>query len=554
MTVLRLIPVVLALSLGLGCTPELFQKPDGEGHWILVDLVHTDLQNPVDHRLDRGVYAYQGVHGYSRLFDHLGDHGYPWTATRHQRIDAELLQGFSVLFINLLHEGSPDFEPREIEAIQDFVQAGGGLFAIADHSNVYRHAERLNPLIKPMGIEVGFHTALDSEAVAGSAWTLVRNLDAHATNDGLELISFQTGGTLLTDQGTAFLSESAFGDFWDEDNDEGFYGNWTFDGDPEVEPQGADIAVVAAAEYGQGRVMVVSDQNIYGDVWLHFADNFAHALNGFEWVAGGAPQDGLRLREQPVRGLDISVELSRAGYALGQGSANRYYGLFHHLNRHQGVTARAEAHLDRDRDVLWLPTPRETYSATDVQHVQDHLRKGRRVVLSFDLASLSADTVALMQALAPEFSFEVGGQTETLGGEPEAVSQAHRARIWPQLDGWQRLKAASHPCGMQTYVPADLDGLEVAALASVAEGQDPTASLLDVRSDWGRSLLSAGPVDLARVAPSLGGELVVILQDSFLRSGTLGGNEATAPVDEAKDAPKVLYGLLDYLRTPLSCP
>ncbi len=134
------------------------------------------------------------------------------------------------------------------------------------------------------------------------------------------------------------------------------------------------------------------------------------------------------------------------------------------------------------------------------------------------------------------------------------MSQAHRARTWPQLEGWQRLKAARHPCGMDTYVPAELDGLEVGALDSVAEGQDPTASLLNVRSDWGRALLSAGPVDLARAAPSLGGELVVILQDSFLRSGTLGGNEAASPLDEAKDAPKVLYGLLDYLRTPLSCP
>jgi hypothetical protein len=34
----------------------------------------------------------------------------------------------------------------------------------------------------------------------------------------------------------------------------------------------------------KGRVMVVADQNIYGDVWIHYHDNFRHFVNVCEWL------------------------------------------------------------------------------------------------------------------------------------------------------------------------------------------------------------------------------------------------------------------------------
>ncbi len=542
--------LLLAVLAGAGCTEEVFTKPSGAGSWVLADLFHTDLQNPIDYRLDRGVYEYQGVHGYSRLFDHLGAHGYPWTATRTYRIDAELLDGFSVLFINLLHESAPDFRPEEIEAIHEFVAAGGGLFVIADHSNVYRHAERLNPLLQPMGIEVTYHSALDTDSVAGSAWILLRNHAEHPINEGIELISFQTGGTLETQSGTTFLSEQGFGDLWDESNTEGFYGNWTYDGDETLEPKGATTPVVAAAEYGAGRVMVVGDQNIYGDVWLHFGDNFSHALNGFEWLAGREGQDELPLRARPVSGMDMGVELSRSGYALGQGGLRGYYGLFHHLNRHQGVSARAETHLDRDRDVLWLPTPREAYSSADIEALQAHLQKGRRVVLSLELSRLTGASVDLLRALAPGFGLQTQGQDLDVGGPAEAV--AARLTAIPTVEGRQALLVHAVRCEGYDFWPPDLGALQVAGL----EGDSPERMqpvLRAVTSAWGQPLFSVSGADLVRRKRIGGGELVVIMQDNLLRSGTLGAKESSPPPAGSEHAVEFLYGLLDYLLTPVGC-
>ncbi|MCB9647327.1 MAG: hypothetical protein H6730_12115 [Deltaproteobacteria bacterium] len=538
------------LALAAACGSEPFEAPGGRpGRWVLVDLVHTQLQNPLEHRLTRGDYAYQGVHGYARLFDHLAAHGYPWTATRTLRLSDSLLEGFSVLFINLLHEGADDFTQDEIDAIHRFVARGGGLFVVADHSNVYRHAERINRVLVPMGMEVRYLTALDSPAhsVAGSAWILIDNLAAHPTNEGVALISFQTGGVLGTDAGTAFLSEDGFGDLWDEANEDGFYGNWRFDGDEAVEPRGADLPVVAATEYGEGRVFVVGDQNVYGDVWLHFADNFAHATNAFEWLAGG-PEVAPPLRERPVDGLDLAVELTRAGFALGQGASDRYYGLYHHLNRHHGVTARATTRLDVMRDALMIPTPREAYDAAAVEAVQAYLRAGRRVILLLDVSMLTAPAVALLRQLAPDFSFEMAGQPADLSGEPRAV--AARFAAVPRLQG--RRPVTVGPPGRLDFNPEALARLQVGARISDEGDGDEAFVVLDVTSSWGLPLFAAGGRDLARVAPVEAGELVIFLQDGLLRSRTLGRKESEPPPPGGEAAAELLYGLLDYLRTPVA--
>jgi hypothetical protein len=539
------------------CGPDPFEAPAGRpGRWVLVDLVHSQLQNPVEHRLTRDSYAYQGVHGYARLFDHLAAHGYPWTATRTQRLTDALLEEFQVLFINLVHEGADDFTPDELAAVHRFVERGGGLFVVADHSNVYRHAERINRVLVPMGIEVRYLTALDSpdNAVAGTAWLLIRNLAEHPTNGGVDLISFQTGGVLGTAHGTAFLSERGFGDLWDESNGEGFYGNWQFDGDPAVEPQGADLPVVAAAEYGAGRVFVVGDQNIYGDTWLHFADNFAHATNAFEWLAGG-PAGTTPLRDLPVAGLDLAVELPRADYALGQGGQDRYYGLYHHLNRHAGVTARATARLELLRDALVVPTPRQAYDPAAVSSVQAYLRAGRPVVLLLDVAQLTPAAAGLLLALAPDFRFDVAGQPADLSGAPEAVARRYGGDAVPRLSGRRPLTVGAAPAGLERDA---LERLSLGArLRDEGDGDDAFA-ILDVTSTWGQPLFQVGGRDVARVAEVSGGPLVVFLQDDLLRCRTLGRKESAPPPAGGEPVAQLVYGLLDYLRAcaaaPGACP
>ena len=544
-----LILTLCALALA-GCESETYERPSGPGNWVLVDMYHTRLQNPQDHRLYKWNYAYQGVHGYSRLFDHLEDNGYPWSGIRDMRLSAERLEGFDVLFINLLHDQRPDFDAEELEAIQAHVKNGGGLVMIVDHTNVYRHAERANRVLAPMGIEALYHSALDfgSHSVSGTGWIAIKNLAEHPTNEGVEMISFQTGGPVNKEHGTAFLSERGFADFWNEEETKGFYGNWKHDGDDKLEPKGKDVALVAAAQYGKGRVVVIGDQNIYGDAWLHFGDNFKHVLNVFEWAAS-KDQGESPLRDTIPKGLNIGHDINFSEYSPGQSGFQDYYAMFVNWNRDQGVTARGTLHPNpKLHDAYVLTTPSKSPTPQELEQIQGYLDAGKRVVLSFEANKISRfkATLEVIKALAPEFSLEVNDQTVRFDQDIAALTQQLSSLSIPQHAAPVRL----------TSSVLDVDDLEVAAYTRkrVKDKDDElTPYMLKVKSSWGSPMLqSKGErwdiMRRKRVGP---GELIIVLQDGFWKNQTLGTKETSPPESEAVDAVKLHYAFIDHLKTAI---
>lgn len=548
--------LAISLSFSAGCDNETYERPTGPGTWVLVDLYHTRLQNPQDHRLYKWNYAYQGVHGYSRLFDHLKANGYPWSAIREMPLSEERLEGFNVLFINLLHEQRPDFTEEEREAIRKFVESGGGLFIISDHTNVYRHAERLNRLVQPMGLEVLYHSALDfaPNSVSGSGWIAITHMNQdHPVNQDIEMISFQTGGPVNKEHGISFLSEKGFADLWNEEKTDGFYGNWTFDGDESVEPKGSDVAVVAAATYGKGRVVIVGDQNIYGDAWLHFGNNFEHVLNVFEWVGQQEQVAKTPLRETKPTGFNIAHDITLSEYKPGRSSHQDYYAMFVNWNRDTTVTGRGVLKMDPEvHDALVLTTPIKVPDAEQLERVQRFLAKGKRVVLTFEPNKLAAaaGTLDLIKKLAPELSINVADKSIKLSG-PKAEVLSALGEIKPTtLDARLSLRSAS----------MDVADLKVASHTRKTVDKVDTISpyILPITSDWGEPLLQAvhgeQTYDLARRKRVGPGELVIFVQDGFFKNQTLGTKETEEPLEGAIDAVKLQYKLIDYLKTPIAAP
>jgi hypothetical protein len=541
-TALRWLTYLTVASVLFGCTrpieEEPYAPPTGEGPWILVDLWHTRLQNPEDHRLEKGQYNYQGVYGFWRLFDQLQTHGYNWTSIRTMPLSAPRLEGFDVLFINLVHEAQPDFTPDEILAIQQFVYNGGGLFMIADHTNVYRHAERINPILAPMGIEVAYTTAVDfppQHSVAGKGWIMVWDFEDHPVTRGVDMISFQTGGSFYTNHGVAFTSENSFGDFWDEAQERGYYGNWTWDGDESIEPLGP-LPVVAAAEYGSGPVVVVGDQNIFGDAWINFGQNFEIALNSFEWLAK-KESDPRRLRTTRRRGTNIGLESKGNFYNTGRNAMEGYYVTYGHFHRDLEITAQATTSLQPRFDVHGFLAPTERYSAAEIETIRQELMRGKKVFVTFEADQISPATAELIMALAPDFSLEVAGTTyasaEELGRVPT-----------------RRIEGA-HPLQSELMPVANL------SMASVRprtreKVEDVDQYLLDVRSPWGEPLVQADiegkTVDIARRKTVEGGELIIFVQDGFWRSRTMGFSEVDRPLYFNAAPIEFLYHFLDYLK------
>jgi len=509
------------------------------GHWILVDNIHSTKQNP-DLKLERDNYNYQGMHGFHRLFVHLERNGYPYRQITEGALTDEALAPYEVLFINLVSADRPAFTEDEIAAVHRFVEGGGGLFVISDHTNVYYSADRLNPLMTPLGVTITNYGSLDQgpEYAIGNAWIKIRHYADHPITEALQVTSFQTGGTLDTEHGIAFLSDQGFGDFWIEaDTNPGFYGNWRLDPD---EPSGM-LPVISAHSYGQGRVVVVADQNVFGDEWLFAGQNFELVSNTFEWLAG-ADTDEPPLRER----LDpsfyrVGVDLAHGVWNVGTNSCAGYFPFYINFNRTPDVVARGVETFDGSEDALVFTDIRQEMAPETVEQVRGYLRQGKPVIILTDAVNGRPEAWKMVADLIPDFTVE--GATGTI-----AVDALPAAADIETFIGDDEFPVTSPLF--------DLDGLQMAGHRYPAGVECPRAIELSepylhlVTSGLGEPFMQATvdgrTVDLARIIDVDGGKVILFLQDGFWQNETLGW-ERQAPTSNNEDAHQAQYRFIDWL-------
>ncbi len=534
-------------GLGYSSTPvEQGKCPKSKQPKILADLYHTRLQNHVDYRLKKGEYSYQGVFGYYRAFRHLQAQGYQIDVFKEKPITSVCLDGYDTLFINLLHESRPAISKEEQKAILEYVHKGGGLVIIVDHTNVYRHAERLNPMLMPMGIEILFGTMAElspAHSIEGNGWIKVLDFRPHPITKGVKMLSLQTGTALKTKTGVAFSSKNSFSDFWNEKNKNFFHGDWKHNGDDKKEPRGP-LPVVAATSYGKGRVVVLGDQNMFGDTLLHFGDNFTLFMNTFAWTS---KQEQASPHPALVRppGYNIGLDLSHGPPLFGKTTSDGYYSFFTHLNRDEEVTARALSSFVSSVDAWFSIDAESVFSSTETKEIQGLLKKGKKVVLFFEAEQVTSAMRDLIVALAPDFSMEAVGKTYAFN-DPVA---------------WKQLKATRLPQIRGTLLPVSskilaVKGLEISSVLKT-DSDPPQVSgryLFDLRSLWGNSFLLASyrnkHIDIARMKKIDKGELIIFIQDGFWRNRTMGNRATVVPSQENKDVVTMLYAFLDYLKKP----
>jgi hypothetical protein len=158
-------------------------------------------------------------------------------------LTAENLAPYDMLVSN---QPMVDISPSEVQAVEEWVQAGGGLLAIGDNPGVPDNY-RLDELISPFGFQFNDTVTPYNTGV----W----DFDMHPTTEGCTSLLVQ-GATNLILSGDA-------------------YPIWRYtDGE----------AVVGAAEYGAGRVVVVADTNTVLDSWIGAANNHEFAQNVVNWL------------------------------------------------------------------------------------------------------------------------------------------------------------------------------------------------------------------------------------------------------------------------------
>lgn len=519
------------------------ERPAGAGaasHTILVDNIHSLARDQIQH-LQRGQFSYLALHGMGRLFDHLASNGY---ATRYvtrddaHELTADVLRGVDILFVDLLGLHSLDYSAREVEVVRRWVERGGGLLVASDHTNVYDNARRVNALLEPMGIRVTYSTAIDRVpdfANPEGSYLKVRRFGTHPVTRGVRAITYLGGATLATQHGVAFLSEGGFSDFWAEGRPPRHLGNWRRDPSEEA----GSLPLLAARDFGAGRVVVLGDENLLGNQQLFMADNFALVTNLFAWLAGleAAPP---ALHAPPPARLRVGFALEPSGWNVYGQDCDFYHPFYITFNQTPGVMAAGLLDLDGDWDVLVFTDPAAPLDAAGRRAVAAHLAAGGTVVVLTDVVRTRPGARQLLVDLVPDVVVEGRSRISVQGlPAPERVETLTAAEEWPAVSpalavGGLHVAGQEYPGGLRC--PWDVGKTR--------------PYLRRIRASGGEPLLQAevrgGVVDVARTYAVGGGTVVVFFQDGVFRNETLGWAEHV-PTGRTIESFRIAYAFIDWL-------
>jgi len=359
---------------------------------ILEDLRHSRKQNLAD-RLEVDAYHYKRMHGMALLAD-LMKHTELDSRAQHAVMTGYELGGVGAVFLNLPSGDGPPFTHAEVVSLTSFVRRGGGLVLLTDHTNVYYHGEMLSPLAERLGFSLPPVTACDKAhgytmSPKTTTWIVPRTRGEHPILKNVERLGLMTAGAVhpIEDSSLEILastSDQGWEDYWHpyrKPKSAGFTGNMRQDSD-ELDAQ---VPVLLAGNVGKGRVVVLSDQNAWGTIFLGVEDNAQLAINALAWAAG--------FEDLPTV-LPPNLEfVSGEAYACGTVSKKGFHTFFvsaarvgEQIEHQQGTrhACRAEPG-DGDSARVWLPGRMPTLA---------DLEQAQRNVVIVDPAS-SGDFAAL---------------------------------------------------------------------------------------------------------------------------------------------------------------
>ncbi|HOJ30049.1 MAG TPA: DUF4350 domain-containing protein [Spirochaetota bacterium] len=219
---------------------------------LIYDQSHNNVWGLWDH----------GYCGYSHIAGVLKQHGIP-ASVNLKKLDECISSlpsmGYSNAILMLSVAKYQRFDDREIDAISNFVNAGGLLFVIAEHDNMYNSATFLNAVTHKMGITINSDAAGKDNDAFQSLDDL--NNRAYSKKFKLKNVLHMLSASL---SGTADSFEVLLRD--DE----------------------TDNIIAGGCRYGKGKMLVVGDSEMFwngdGKVGIHAGDNSAFFKHCIEWL------------------------------------------------------------------------------------------------------------------------------------------------------------------------------------------------------------------------------------------------------------------------------
>jgi len=175
-----------------------------------------------------------------------------------------------------------EWKDEELNIIWNYVSNGGSLLVMGDHTNIMGTQPILNKLLKPVHIKFNF----DSGFPCRGEWKYCLEPRLHATTSyakNYHDMTISVGATLSVKYPSipVVIGKHGFSDFGNYFNKQGAYlGNYSY----ELGEKLGDVILVAANNYGEGKVLVFGDTSSFQNGALSTSvPNFVFQI--FEWLS-----------------------------------------------------------------------------------------------------------------------------------------------------------------------------------------------------------------------------------------------------------------------------
>lgn len=214
----------------------------------------------------------ENITRYLNLSDYL-------TIIEIEQITHDLLNDASVFVVSNLNVS---FSDEEQSVIWEYVQKGGSLLVLGDHTDVGGIQTPLNDLLSPVGIRFRFDAALPLDD--RHKWLTCTHLLPHpitASLPGLDTLQYGIGASLDTSLSSfpIIIGTYALSDEGNQSNEDiAYLGDYEYTKGEQL----GDVTLVAGAYYGDGKVLVFGDTSTFQNAALAFSYPFIQSI--FAWL------------------------------------------------------------------------------------------------------------------------------------------------------------------------------------------------------------------------------------------------------------------------------
>jgi len=215
------------------------------------------------HRLDSAFFENDTItHSTLRYLNSIGYNA----SILEEPISPGSLEGVSVLILETPEE---TYTTEEIDYITDFVNNGGGLFVLGDHTNIMDCYNTLNPILHKFGLHLNFDYSMLWEPHFAS----LADFDSTEETAGATLTLNRSDALIL--YALKYTTWADLGDWAAEDH--------AYMGDvvPQKNEQYGVLPICAAANYGKGRVVAIANSDSMSGPNLLYNYGFINRVMGY---------------------------------------------------------------------------------------------------------------------------------------------------------------------------------------------------------------------------------------------------------------------------------